>query len=64
MMILIKQINTNMKIHDIITETTSAGSIATVVAPLGGMIKRPSPSIYKSKKKKVKKKNESSKNKT
>lgn len=53
-----------MKIHDIITETTSAGSIATVVAPLGGMIKRPSPSIYKSKKKKVKKKNESSKNKT
>ena len=50
MMILFKQINTNMTINDIINETTSAGGIATVVAPLGGMIKRPNPSIYKSKK--------------
>lgn len=63
-MILFKQINTNMTINDIINETTSAGGIATVVAPLGGMIKRPNPSIYKSKKKKAKKKNESNKDKT
>ena len=43
-----------MKINEIISETTSAG-MAVVVKPLGGMIKRPNPSIYgKNKKKKVK----------
>lgn len=44
-----------MKINDIINETTSAGAIATVAQPLGSVIKRPNPSIYKSKKKKSKK---------
>lgn len=44
-----------MKINEIISETTSAGGMAVVVKPLGGMIKRPNPSIYgKNKKKKVK----------
>ena len=42
-----------MKINEIISETTSAGGVATVVQPLGGMIKRPDPSVYgKTKKKK------------
>ena len=50
-------INTNMKISDIITETTSAGAIATVAKPMGKMIKRPNPSVFpKKKKKSVKKK--------
>lgn len=40
-----------MKISDIINETTSAGAIATVVQPLGKMIKRPNPSVYSKKKK-------------
>lgn len=44
---------TLMKINDIITETTSGG-VAVVVQPLGGVIKRPNPSIYKTKKKKKK----------
>lgn len=45
-----------MKIKDIVTETTSGG-IAVVAQPMNiGMIARPSPSIYKSKKKKSKKK--------
>ena len=47
----------NMRINEIINETT-AGGIAVVAQPLGGVIKRPSPSIYKTKKKK---KDESSK---
>lgn len=42
-----------MKISEIITETTAAGAIATVAMPLGKMIKRPNPSIYKAKKKKT-----------
>lgn len=42
-----------MKISEIITETTSAGAIATVAMPLGKIIKRPNPSIYKTKKKKT-----------
>ena len=46
-----------MKIKDVITETT-AGGIAVVAQPLGAVIKRPNPSIYKVKKKK---KDESSK---
>jgi len=42
-----------MKINEIISETTSAGGVATVIQPLGGMIKRPNPSVYgKTKKKK------------
>jgi hypothetical protein len=41
-----------MKIHEIVTETTSGG-IAVVAQPVGKMIKRPDASIYK--KKKVKK---------
>ena len=41
-----------MKINEIISETTSAG-VAVVIKPLGGMQKRPNPSVYgKSKKKK------------
>lgn len=40
-----------MLIRDIIIETTSAGGIATVSAPMGKMIKRPNPSIYGKKKK-------------
>lgn len=35
-----------MKINDIIQETTSAGGIATVAAPLGGMQKRPNASVF------------------
>lgn len=41
-----------MKITEIITETTSGG-IAIVAQPLGAVIKRPNPSIYKSKKKRT-----------
>jgi hypothetical protein len=41
-----------VKINDIITETT-AGGIAVVAQPLGAVIKRPNPSIYKSKKKRA-----------
>jgi len=44
-----------MKIYDIISETTSGG-IAAVVQPLGAVIKRPNPSIYKTKKKRPPKK--------
>jgi len=40
-----------MRISHIINETTSAGGIASVAQPLGSMIKRPNPSIYKKKKK-------------
>ena len=43
-----------MKINEIISETTSAGGVATVVQPLGGMIKRPNPSVFPKKKKKLK----------
>ena len=43
-----------MKINDIITETTSAGAIATVAHPMGKMIKRPNPSVFSSKPKKKK----------
>ena len=43
-----------MKISDIIIETT-AGSIATVAMPMGGMRKRPNPSVF-AKTKKTKKK--------
>ncbi len=39
-----------MKINEIIVETTSGG-IAVVAQPLGAVIKRPNPSIYKVKKK-------------
>ena len=42
-----------MKITDIITETTSAGAIATVAQPMGKMIKRPNPSVFPKKKKKT-----------
>ena len=41
-----------MKISDIITETT-AGAVATVAVPLGGMRKRPNPSVFAKKKKKT-----------
>lgn len=44
-------INTSMKISDIITETTSAGAVATVAMPLGKMHKR-NPSVFPKKKKK------------
>ena len=40
-----------MLIRDIINETTSAGAIATVAAPMGKVIKRPNPSVYGKKKK-------------
>tara|TARA_B100001287_G_C22644762_1_gene512094 strand:+ start:1195 stop:1362 length:168 start_codon:yes stop_codon:yes gene_type:complete len=51
-----------MLIKDIITETTSSGAVATVAVPLGGMQKRPNPSVFsiKKKKKKKAKKDESS----
>lgn len=39
-----------MKINEIIVETTSGG-IAVIAQPLGAVIKRPNPSIYKVKKK-------------
>jgi len=41
-----------MKISEIISETTSAGAIATVATPVGGMQKRPNPSVFSKKKKK------------
>jgi len=40
-----------MLIRDIVNETTSAGAIATVAAPMGKVIKRPNPSVYSKKKK-------------
>lgn len=43
---------TLMKINEILAETTSGG-VAVVVQPLGGVIKRPNPSIYKTKKKRT-----------
>lgn len=50
-----------MKIREIIDETTSGG-IAVVVQPLGQMIKRDDPSIYRKKKvkKSIERKNQSS----
>lgn len=45
-------INTNMKISDIITETTAAGAVATVAMPMGKMHKR-NPSVFPKKKKKA-----------
>lgn len=39
-----------MRISEIITETT-AGAVATVAVPLGGMRKRPNPSVFPKKKK-------------
>lgn len=48
-----------MKINEIIIETTSGG-IAVVAQPLGAVIKRPNPSVYKSPKKKKAPKKESS----
>lgn len=50
-----------MLIRDIINETTSAGAIATVAAPMGKVIKRPNPSIYSTSKKTKKKKAEEGK---
>jgi hypothetical protein len=41
-----------VKINDIINETTSGG-IAVVAQPLGAVIKRPNPSIYKIKKRRT-----------
>jgi len=41
-----------MLIKDIITETT-AGAVATVAVPMGGMRKRPNPSVFAKKKKKT-----------
>ena len=45
-----------MKINDIITETTSAGAVAAVAQPLGGMISRNMGVYNKPKKKKKSKK--------
>ena len=42
-----------MKIHEIITETM-AGAIGSVSVPMGGMQRRPNPSIYKKSKRKLK----------
>ncbi len=50
-----------MKINEIITETTSGG-IAVVAQPLGAVIKRPNPSIYKVKKKRTPKSESKEKN--
>ena len=48
-----------MLIKDVINET-SAGAVASVVMPIGKMIKRPNPSVFsKSKVKKKKKKKQS-----
>ena len=44
-----------MKINDIITETTSAGAVAAIAQPLGGMISRNMGVYNKPKKKKSKK---------
>ena len=43
-----------MRISEIINETTSGG-MATVIQPLGAVIKRPNPSIYTTKKQTKKK---------
>ena len=51
-------VRNNMRINEIINETT-AGGIAVVAQPLGAVIKRPNPSIYKVKKKKRSPNNES-----
>ena len=54
-----------MKINDIIQETTSAGGIATVAAPMGAMQKRPNASVFANttpKKKKKKKTSEANAN--
>jgi hypothetical protein len=40
-----------MRISEIVTETTSAGAIASVAQPMGAMIKRPDPSVFPKKKK-------------
>jgi hypothetical protein len=48
-------VRNNMRISEIINETTSGG-IAAVIQPLGAVIKRPNPSIYKTKKKRTPKK--------
>ena len=40
-----------MLIRDIINETTMAGAISTVSAPMGNVIRRPNPSVYSKKKK-------------
>lgn len=50
--IIASVINTNMKIRDIISETTSAGGIAVVAKPMGKMHKR-NPSVFPKKKKKA-----------
>jgi len=42
-----------MKISEILSETTSAGAIATVAQPLGKIVKRPNPSVFPKKKKKA-----------
>lgn len=47
-------VRTNMRISEIINETTSGG-IAAVIQPLGAVIKRPNPSIYTTKKQTKKK---------
>ena len=49
-----------MKINDIIQETTSAGGIATVAAPLGAMQKRPNASVFANTTPKKKKKKKTS----
>ena len=54
-----------MKISEIVLETasagsTGAGSIAAVNIPIGGMRKRPDPSIYSKSKVKKKKKSKTS----
>ena len=55
-----------MKINEIVSENasagaTGAGSVATVNAPIGGMIKRPNPSVYAISKPKLKKKKKTKK---
>jgi hypothetical protein len=42
-----------MKISDIITETTTSGSIAVSTATTGNMLRRPNPSVFPKKKKKT-----------
>lgn len=44
-----------MKLSDIIQETTSAGAVAAVATPVGGMQKRPNPSVFPTKTRKAKK---------
>jgi hypothetical protein len=50
-----------MLINDIINETTSGG-IAIVAQPMGGMQKRPNPSVFSKSKKSKRKTNEQSQN--